>query len=107
MPNVHKLNNLQTKVENVKETTTTLLHLVLSSHNQSDRFYLGKFSRCYSRSCTGACLRAAAQNWGELGLGPTPHEPPAAGLAPAAPMASQPPRIQSPPLRLLHVCICI
>ena len=41
--------------------------------------------------CTGACLASAAQHWGELGLGPTPHDPPAAGLAPAAPVAPQPP----------------
>ena len=35
-----------------------------------------------NRMCTGAYFRAAAQHWGALGLGPTPHEPPAAGLAP-------------------------
>ena len=53
--------------------------------------------------CTGACLASAAQHWGELGLGPTPHDPPAAGLAPMAPVAPQPPRIQ-PPLPRLHTC---
>ena len=60
-----------------------------------------------NRTCTGACLRAAAQCNGELGLGPAPHDPPAAGLAPVAPVAPQPPRTQFPPPRLLHVCICI
>jgi len=40
--------------------------------------------------CTGACLAPAAQHWGEWGLGPTPREPPPAGLAPAAPVAPQP-----------------
>ena len=57
--------------------------------------------------CTGASLASAAQYWGKMGLGPTPHDPPAAGLAPMAPVAPQPPRTQSPPPRLLHVCICI
>ena len=32
--------------------------------------------------CTGACLAPAAQHWGEWGLGPTPHDPPAAGGLP-------------------------
>ena len=57
--------------------------------------------------CTGACLASAAQHWGELGLGPTPREPPTAGLAPGAPVAPQPPRIRPPLLWLLYVCICI
>ena len=58
--------------------------------------------------CTGACLASAAQYWGELGLGPTPHDPPAAaGLAPVALVDPQPLRIPPPLLRLLHVCICI
>ena len=55
--------------------------------------------------CTGASLASAAQYWGELGLGPTPHDPPAAGLALAAPVAPPPPRTQPPLSRLLHVCI--
>jgi len=50
--------------------------------------------------CTGACLAPAAQHWGEWGLGPTPHDPPAAGLAPGAPVAPQPPRIRPPLPRL-------
>ena len=66
--------------------------------------YIGVISR-NNRMCTGTCLESVAQNWGELGLGPTPHDPPAAGLAPAVPVAPQPPRISPPPLRLLHVCI--
>ena len=45
--------------------------------------------------CTGACLVSAAQHWGEWGLGPTPREPPPAGLTPAAPVAPQPLRIRS------------
>ena len=53
--------------------------------------------------CTGACLESAAQNWGELGLGPTPHYPPAAGLAPAAPVAPQPSRTQPSP-RAAYAC---
>ena len=46
--------------------------------------------------CTGACLRAAALYWGELGLGPDPHASPPAGPALMASGASQPPRISSP-----------
>ena len=55
--------------------------------------------------CTGACLASAAQHWGELGLGPTPHDPPAAGLAPVAPVAPQPARIRLLGRRRLYVCI--
>ena len=54
--------------------------------------------------CTGACLAPAAQHWGEWGLGPTPREPPPAGLAPAAPVAPQPLRIRLPRRQRLYIC---
>ena len=57
-----------------------------------------------TRVCTGACLAPAAQHWDEWGLGPTPHGPPAAGLAPAAPGAPQPPRTQLLQRRRLYIC---
>ena len=34
--------------------------------------------------CTGACLRAAARHWAQLGLGPGAHAALPAELAPAA-----------------------
>ena len=55
--------------------------------------------------CTGACLESVAQCLGEMGLGPTTHDPPAAGLAPAAHVAPQPPRIRLLQRRRLYVCI--
>ena len=54
--------------------------------------------------CTGACLASAAQYSGEMGLGPTPHDPPAVGLAPAAPVAPQPPHTRLLQRRRLYVC---
>ena len=54
--------------------------------------------------CTGACLRAAARHWTQLGLGPGAHKSPAE-LAPAAPVARRSPRTRLLRRRRLHVCI--
>ena len=54
--------------------------------------------------CTGAYLRAVAQNWGQAGLGPGAHTSPP-GLVTAAPAVPQSPQIRRPQLRMLHVCI--
>ena len=54
--------------------------------------------------CTGACLRAAARHWAQLGLGPGAHNSPAE-LAPAAPVARRSPRTRLLRRRHLHVCI--
>ena len=57
-----------------------------------------------NRMCTEACLRAAAQSWGQTGLGPGAHASPP-GLASAPPAVPQSPQIRRPQLRMLHVCI--
>ena len=59
-----------------------------------------------NRMCTGACLRAAARHWAQLGLGPGAHAHTAlpAELAPAAPVARRSPRTRLPRRRRLHVC---
>ena len=54
--------------------------------------------------CTGACLRAAARHWAQLGLGLGAHNSPAE-LAPAAPVAQRSPRTWLLRRRRLHVCI--
>jgi len=54
--------------------------------------------------CTGACLRAAARHWAQLGLGPGAHNSPAK-LAPAAPVARRSPRTRLLRQRCIHVCI--
>ena len=56
------------------------------------------------RMCTGACLRAAARHWAQLGLGPGAHNSPAE-LAPAAPVARRSTRTRLLRRRHLHVCI--
>ena len=57
-----------------------------------------------NRMCTGACLRAAAQSWGQTDLGPGSHASPP-GLAPAAPAVPQSPHTRCPQLWMLHECI--